>query len=146
MRDFEDVDDEVRQLIVRLNEVGIHTDWSCDGGEGHMLIRPTVQARTSAGFAITEQTARRFAAEQERIERVLEEMGVADFWLSLVFARGRLNTHGGEPTWLIQVPGRFDSLALPAAYSAEYVDADEDLIRPVEEVRARGYQRAGSVF
>jgi len=120
---FRTVDPEIRPLVIVLNQAGIETDWSCSGEPGHMVIRPTIQARTHA-FASWE-----IIAEQRRhIEGVMARFGIEEYWLALVFTYGRLNTHGGEPTWLLQIPGRFDWLALPVAFSQEYIDGEDDLV------------------
>lgn len=125
------VDQEIRPLVKALREAGVDTDWSCAGaGDSHMTIRPTIEARTRAL-----PLDRLMMRQKETIEGVMFRLGVTEYWLSLVFAYGGLNTHGGEATWLIQLPGRFDFLALPVAYSLEYIDGEDDLVidyRPPE--------------
>jgi len=111
MFSYAGVDPEIRPLVQLLNEAGVETDWSCSGGPGHMLLRPTIQARTSP-FPRWEE----LQAQKQRIEQVMARLGNTEYWLSLVFTYGKLNTHGGEPTWLLQIPGRYDWLALPVAY------------------------------
>jgi hypothetical protein len=109
------VDEGVRDLVEALNKAGLQTDWCCSGEPGHMLIRPTIQIRNNG----------RLNVEREGIELVMEEMGYVDYWLLLNFAHGARNTHGGEPTWLLMLPGRFDlTTALPVAYSADYQGDD----------------------
>ena len=108
------VDVEIRSLVIALRNKGIDTDWSCSGVSGHMTIRPTIQAR----IALSDWAS--IDKEMADIEQVLQEMGHRDYWLSLVRKRGSMDTHGGEPVWLIELPGRFDFTALPIAYSVEY--------------------------
>ena len=111
MNEMLQVDPGIRSLVLALNEAGIETDWSCAGESGHMTIRPTIQARTFIPD---------LKLEQRIIERVLQDNGHKDYWLSLVWKRGSMNTHGGEPVWLIELPGRFDFTALNIAYSQKY--------------------------
>jgi hypothetical protein len=122
------VDPEIRFLVIALREAGIDTDWSCAGLPGHMTIRPTIQAKTFP-FSTWQQLDEQKAA----IEKVLRDVGLNDYWLSLIWKRGVLDTHGGEPVWLLELPGRFDFLALPAAYSAKYQD-DGDIVASFENV------------
>lgn len=110
------LDPEIEPLVVALNEAGLQTDWCCSGEPGHMLIRPTIQIRVNENLRV----------ERERIESVMNEQGVEHYWLLLNFAHGAYNTYGGEPTWIIMIPGRFDlTTALPVAYSAEYQTAED---------------------
>lgn len=111
------IDNEIRALVLALNDAGIDTDWCCSGEPGHMLIRPTIQARIS----------RNLNQERVSIEQVMCNFGIEDYWLLLNFAHGKYNTHGGEATWVIMIPGRFDlTTALPVAYAARF-QTDDDL-------------------
>jgi hypothetical protein len=118
------VDVEIQPLVHALREAGLDTDWSCAGEtEQDMCIRPTIQMRTHP-FPNDE-----FLFKQKRaVEDVMTELGIDEYWLSLVFTYGKLNTHGGEPTWLLQIPGRFDYLSLPTALSAEFTVGEENLV------------------
>ena len=58
----------------------------------------------------------------------MTQFGIDEYWLSLVHTYGKLNTHGGEPTWLLQIPGRFDYLSMPVGLSAEFIVGDENLV------------------
>jgi len=118
------VDPEIRPLVRTLREAGLDTDWCCAGDtEQDMCIRPTVQMRTCPfpddTFLFKQKSA---------IERVMIQLGIDEYWLSLVFTYGKLNTHGGEPTWLLQIPGRFDYLSLPVALSTEFIIGEENLV------------------
>lgn len=116
------IDQEIREVVIRLNEAHVETDWSCSGQSAdHMCIRPTIQARWD-GRPLVEQ--------KKSIEDALQTSGLTEYWLSLVFTTAGINTHGGEPTWLIQWPGRFDWLALPAAFSAKY-QSDDYLVEEI---------------
>lgn len=114
------VDPEVRPLVIALRSAGIDTDWSCSGRPGHMTIRPTIEARISA---LSDWSL--LAIQKTTIENVLCECGHRDYWLSLVWKRGTMDTHGGEPVWIIELPGRVDFLALPVAYSSQYQDEND---------------------
>ena len=109
------IDPEIRGIVVALNEADLETDWSCQGGPGHWTIRPVVQIRTSP-FA-----THLFLCEQKaKIEKVMEKFKNLDYWLSLVYTYGRLDSHGGEPTWLLQWPTQEgDYLSLPAPLKLE---------------------------
>jgi len=116
------IDAGVRSLVLALNAADIDTDWSCSGEEGHMLIRPTIQARTVGNL----NNPVALQAERKAIERVMQRFGIEDYWLLLNMAHGAYNTHGGEATWIIMIPGRFDlTTALPVAYDARF-QTDED--------------------
>ncbi|MCG3207221.1 MAG: hypothetical protein FOGNACKC_00821 [Anaerolineae bacterium] len=81
-----------------------------------MCIRPTIQIKTFPGAGLGSPG---LAAQQQTIELVLSESGIKDYWLALVFSQGKVDVHGGEPTWLLQLPGRFDSLAIPVGLAAQ---------------------------
>lgn len=119
-------DSAIRPLLRTLHLQGIETDWSCEGSPGHMVIRPTIQCRT------TRRHAAELMQERDVIQDVMSQHGIANYWLSLNFAHGDVDTHGGEPVWLIQIPGRFDFLALPVAPSLEYIDGDDDIVNSYE--------------
>lgn len=106
---YRQIDLGVRDLVRSLNAIGIETDWSCEGGQGHLCIRATIQART------WDCTWRGLDRDRRVIEGVMSDSGIGDYWLSLVFHHGNLDTHGGEPTWQIEIPSEDDYLALPAA-------------------------------
>lgn len=111
---YRQMDPGVRGLVIRLNDAGIETDWSCQGGRGHLCSRMTIQCRTwhpmgHAGLAKDKQT----------IETVMRDFGITDYWLSLVCHHGNLDTHGGEPTWLIQVPAGDEMIAIPISYQGK---------------------------
>jgi len=127
------VDREIQPLVRALREVGLDTDWSCAGEtEQDMCIRPTIQMRTCP-FPDDE-----FLFKQKRIiEQVMIRLGIDEYWLSLVFTYGKLNTHGGEPTWLLQIPGRFDYLSLPAALSMEFTVGEENLVENYSPIADR---------
>lgn len=118
------VDVEIQPLVRALREAGLDTDWSCAGeDDADMTIRPTVQMRTYP-FPNDEFLTRQRCV----IEQMMIKMGIGEYWLSLVFTYGKLNTHGGEPTWLLQIPGRFDYLALPVALSSEFTVGEVNLV------------------
>lgn len=128
------IDPEIRPLVAALCAAGLETDWSCAGsGPGHMTIRPTIQIRTRPWY--TDQDMRR---DRQRIETIMAHFGIAHYWLALVFSHGGVDTHGGEPVWLLQVPGRFDFLALPVAYAVEYIDGDDDLLPGYQPLALEG--------
>ena len=111
---WEQVDSGVREIVDALNKAGIVTQWSCSGDPGHMLVRPTLIAHFG------------HIGERVVIENVLREQGYSDGWISLVWGRGAYNTLQGDPYWLIELLGRFDSTtAFPVAYSAHYQTADD---------------------
>ena len=118
------VDIEIRPIVRALREAGLDTDWSCAGEtEQDMCIRPTIQIRT---YPFPNDD---FLTKQRRtIERVMVQWGIDEYWLSLTFTYGKLNTHGGEPTWLLQIPGRFDYLSMPVGLSAEFTVGKENLV------------------
>lgn len=122
------VDQEIRDLVEALNDAGLHTDWCCSGEPGHMLIRPTIQMRTYGD--LTPNGLKTLERERAAIEKVMQSFSVGNYWLLLNMAYGAYNTHGGEPTWILMIPGRFDlTTALPVAYSAAYqsdVDIDAE--------------------
>ena len=126
------VDAEIRPLVHALREAGLDTDWSCSGEtDQDMCIRPTIQIRTCPFPNNEFLTKQKFV-----IEQVMTGMGISEYWLSLVFTYGKLNTHGGEPTWLLQIPGRFDWLSLPVALSSEFTTGVDNLVenyRPLVE-------------
>lgn len=119
-------DRAIRPLLRSLHAAGIETDWSCEGSVGHMVIRPTIQCRT------TRRAPNDLMRERNTIEGVMTTHSVQSYWLSLNFAHGTVDTHGGEPVWLIQIPGRFDFLALPVAPSLEYIDGEDDVVAGYE--------------
>ena len=41
------LDAGIKQIVIDLCEnEGLETDWSCEGGPGHMTVRPIIQIRT----------------------------------------------------------------------------------------------------
>lgn len=131
------VDPEIRPLVIALRKAGIDTDWACAGLPGHMTIRPTIQARTSAFLSCEEMKRQRGV-----IEQVLGDLSLNDYWLSLTWKHGVMDTHGGEPVWMIELPGRFDFTALNIAYSTKYQD-EGDVIESFEDVLIRLGEKNG---
>lgn len=117
------VDFEIRSLVKALRDAGIETDWSCSGMPGHMVIRPTIEARTIP-FPSSDYLGKQKAV----IDQVMRENNIKNYWLSLTWGNGAVNTHGGEPVWLIQIAGRFDFLALPVGYSTRYQDETDTIL------------------
>lgn len=112
------IDRPIRKIVADLRESGIDTDWSCCGEENHMVIRPTIEART---WALTPD---RWTRELTTIESILQANGIVDYWVSLVWSHGKTDVHGGEPVWLIQFLGRYDFLSMPVGYDKKYLTDD----------------------
>ena len=121
---IDQVDPEIQPLVRALRAAGLDSDWSCAGETSQdMCIRPTVQMRT---YPFTDDGL--LTKQRCAIEQVMAKLGVGEYWLSLVFTYGKLNSHGGEPTWLLQIPGRFDYLSLPAGFSAKFTVGKQNLV------------------
>lgn len=111
------VDAGIAPLVEALRAEGIDTLWSCQGGPGHMCQRPMVLAWASD-----------VGRERYLIHLAMDMLGIENFWISLVFAYGDLPTlgcqqaHGGKYTWLIELPGPHDFLAVPVALNSTYLE------------------------
>jgi len=92
------IDPAIREIVIDLYEnEGLETDWSCEGGPGHMTIRPIIQIRTGPWA-----TQELLNIQRATIERVMERHGIKHYWLALVRCYGLLDNHGGELVWSLQ--------------------------------------------
>lgn len=123
------VDSEIQPLIDALRAAGVDTDWCCSAAhDEHMCQRPTIQARTFPTAGLNNRALTDLNDTKQAIENVMDNFGITTYWLSLVFRYGNNDTHGGEPTWLIEIPSKHDFLALPAALGLTYIDGEDDVI------------------
>lgn len=126
LQDFRSCDLAIQPLLIALAEGGLESDWSCAGDPGHMCIRPYVQIRTFPGSESGHPYATaKLQDQRHKIECVMRDLGIGEYWLQLTYTYGAFNTHGGEAVWILQVPGRFDYIAHPVPYSVRYQDEQD---------------------